>query len=629
MAGKRDDALLAAMMGSIVHRGPDDQGAFQSPAISLAMQRLSIIDLAGGKQPVSDKSGKVVLVFNGEIYNFPELRDRLLACGHVLRGLSDTETLLHAYLEWGWDALPQLNGMFAFAIADFRNGAKLHLVRDHVGIKPLYVCRRQGSLLFASEMKAILCDATVAREIHPASLAAFLRFRYVPGETSLIKGIEKLPAGHLLTWEGGEVRMQRWYTPPRRVVGGRRDLSDGAVEAAFAESLSEAVRRQTIADVPLGCYLSGGLDSAVLAALMVRHQGQVNSFSVGFHSDRDETPQARWSAERIGTRHHEIYCTEKDFSLLERLVWHLDEPIGDAIVIPMYLLAREAKQHVKVVLSGEGADEVLGGYLFHKTVLAAVRAREYVPGFLRKGGIGLLQALPHRLLNRLFSYPASLGVEGKARLVRFAREADSAPVEDLYRRLIYLFEPEEASAIFQPDFLSALAADGAVRGASGGEGSVVERLVHVQYRDWLPDNILMKLDKMTMAASLEGRVPYLDREFIEFSMGIPDHLKIRGWREKVILRRLLGKLGLQELVDRRKMPFFIPVDRFFASETFRGLYAQFREENHLTRFIRPDFMARFSLADCSMMGSKRLIALIILNLWMKVFVPDGAGRSLG
>lgn len=617
IGGFRDDNLVQRMNQSIIHRGPDDKGYFYSINHSLGMRRLSIIDLQTGHQPMFACEKKVAIVFNGEIYNYKEIRALLEDKGHVFRSQSDTETILLGYIEWGLNILDKLNGMFSIAISDNREKPVLYLIRDRLGVKPLYYHFEQGRLTFGSEIKAVLKNERINRQINPWALHHYFKLRYVPGNDTLIKGLCKLPAGCWLRFLDNDINITNYWSPtfPEK----KRKINYYEASEGLKEKLEKAIKRRLVSDVPVGAYLSGGLDSSVIAALMAKfHSGPINTFTIGFNSANDETHQALETARYLGTDHHEIYCNDKDFEDLEKIVWHLDEPIGDAIVLPMYLLAKEARKHVKVILAGEGADEIFGGYLFHKTLNAVSRYKGYIPRHLRMLIRSVFRKVPHGLINCAFQYPANLGESGKKKLTEFLVEIENKTSSEQYRSLISLYSDTELSTLYHPQFKTDLKnnnnyfAENIVGGASN-----LDFILGYQYRDWLPDDILMKLDKMTMAHSLEGRVPFLDHELVNYVNGLPDHYKIRGWKDKFILRQYAKDILPSQNARRPKIPFYIPMDEYFKKPTFSKLLDQFREENYLDGILQPELLSKFDGSTNNLIESKQLFSMMILNLWIK------------
>lgn len=622
IAGFRDDNLVVRMTELLCHRGPDDYGHACADNISLGMRRLSIIDLEHGHQPMHANGASVSIVYNGEVYNFRELRQQLEQLGYSFKTNSDTEVVLQGYMAWGLDVFLKLNGMFAVALADHRNTPQLVLARDRFGTKPLYYHCDNERLTFASELKSVLANKRISRTLNPHAVHQYLQLRYVPGNECLFKGIHKLAAASYLVFRSGqEPRKTTYWTVPYPEKKLNISFRDAVTEVRTL--LRTSVRRRMIADVPVGAFLSGGVDSSVIVSLMREfNSGELNTFSVGFGTENDETSLARETAAQLGTNHHEIVCSDEDFAHIEDIAWSLDEPIGDAIVLPMYLLARKASSKVKVVLAGEGADEVFGGYLFQKTLLAAQRYRSHVPAVFRRIACGLLRFVPHGMLNAAFEYPAALGTKGKERLVEYLKCIESDSLVSQYRSLISLYSSEELGSVYSTAFREKLEKERPyvrtqLDTSVTGNASWLDPILSLSFWDWLPDDIMMKLDKMTMAHSLEGREPYLDHELVAYVNSLPDAYRIRGWKDKRLLRAAAEDILPQRTAYRKKKPFYIPIDTYFQQPTFRDIFNHFKRHNQLGEIFCEDYLESLSLSQTSLIESKQLFSLIILNTWLE------------
>ncbi len=573
-SGLQQPGLIEAMADSMRHRGPDSSGFLHDGDIALGHRRLSIIDVAGGQQPLENEDGSLVLICNGEIYNYKELRRELMERGHRFRTRSDSEVILHLFEELGPECLARFNGMFAFALFD-RRQRQLFLARDRIGIKPLYYAHAGDRLLFASEMKALLQYRELRTEVDPLAVHRYLALRYVPGPGTLFRGIRKLPAGHYLIFGPGGMRLVRYWQP--ELYDGDYRLSDREYEEEFRELFERSVRRRLISEVPVGAYLSGGLDSSVIVAAFSRLVEQpVKTFAVGFGYRHDEVEQAAETAERLGCDHTQVECTAEDLLRLPTIVHHLDEPIGDPIVVPMFLLAREATKRVTVILTGEGADEIFGGYLFHRALLRGRQLGDWLPGPLRRALLEpAVRLAPARLINLAFDYPASLGRRGKRKLVDFLGLLGPEDLAAAYRHLISLFDSTDLDELYTAGFRESVDAAIAATPAAlaNGRGPLLNRILHLQFEHWLQDDILMKQDKMTMAHSIEGRVPFLDHELVEFSMRLPPRLKINGSVNKAILRSYAAQVLPPETAKRRKLPFYLPLDRYLSHPGYGELVA--------------------------------------------------------
>ncbi len=540
----------------MVHRGPDDEGTVQLDGVTLGMRRLSIIDLEGGHQPIRNEDSSVWVVQNGEIYNHLELRALLLAAGHTFHTQSDTEVLVHGYEEWGEDLVGRLNGMFAFALVDRARGA-LFLARDRMGIKPLHYAIDGRRLVFASELKALLSDPSLRKGIDPVALDEYLAYEFVPSPRSIVLGVSKLQPGHALTWsiKGGSPRLRRYWAPELNVDGGSRNRSLDQECDELRAVLRESVRKELISDVPLGVFLSGGIDSSAVTAMMTGLGGSVKSFSVGFaERSFDEAPYAREVARHLGTEHHEL-TLEPDMllGLIPRLPTLLDEPLGDASIIPTYLLSAFTRRHVKVALGGDGGDELFAGY----PTLQAHRLAGYymrAPRLLREGLVEpVVRRLPVSRDNLSFDFRAKRFVGG----ARY-------PVAERHQRWMGSFGPEERAALLSGDVreqLSRHAADSAV-----GEAPLLDPLNHVLMMDmrmYLENDILVKLDRSSMMASLEGRVPLLNNDLVAYATQLPLNMKLRGLRSKFLFKRALRGILPDRILDRPKKGFGIPVAHWF------------------------------------------------------------------
>ena len=617
-AGSADERplpqVLDRMCARIAHRGPDDEGSRIGEGVALGMRRLSIIDLEGGSQPIRNEDGSLWIVFNGEIYNYPELRPQLIALGHLMSTHSDTECVLHAYEEWGDEFLGHLNGMFAFAMWDVRRRV-LILARDRLGIKPLYYARRGRDLVFGSELKAILAHPGVPREIDLAAVGQYLSLEYVTSPRSILRGVEKLPPGHVLRWrqDDGSVAVRQWWNVD---LGSSEQAPEPDLDACAADlraALKEAVRKELVSDVPIGVFLSGGIDSSAVAATMAElTPGNVNSFSIGF-SDRsfDESGWARLVAERLKTNHHELVLEPHMlFDLVPEVTALLDEPMADASIIPTYLLSRFTRQHVKVALGGDGGDELFAGY---PTVLAHRLAGYYnqLPGFVRRRLIpGVVNLLPVNYDNLSFDYRAKRFV-GSAHL----------DVGQRHRSWMGSFTPDEVAAVVAPDVLAAAeeAPDPVLQHLAAR--SLREPLNQVLYLDmklYLENDILVKVDRASMMVSLEARVPLLNVDFVEHVARLPLSLKLHRFDQKFIFKRAMRGLVPNEVLARRKKGFGIPVARWFRgplrellldtlSPTGMGRHGLFRQ-SEVEKLIR-------SHLDGSRDHRKELWTLFIFQRW--------------
>jgi asparagine synthase (glutamine-hydrolysing) len=551
------------MCSSLTHRGPDDEGWVHLDGVTLGMRRLSIIDLEGGHQPLHNEDSTVWVVQNGEIYNHLELRDLLIAAGHSFNTRSDTEVLVHGYEEWGEEMVERLNGMFAFAVLDRRRGA-VFLARDRMGIKPLHYAIDGKRLVFGSELKALLCDPALRREIDPIALDEYLAYEFVPSPRSIVRGINKLQPAHTLTWTvtDGTHRLRRYWTPELgvgetarpRSLDRRRSLDSDCEE--LRSVLRESVRKELISDVPLGVFLSGGIDSSAVTAMMTQLGGDVKSFSVGF-ADRsfDESDHARRVARHLGTEHRELTLEPGMLlGLIPQLPTLLDEPLGDASIIPTYLLSAFTRRHVKVALGGDGGDELFAGY---PTLQAHRLAAYYVkaPRLLREGLVEpVVRRLPVSRGNLSFDFRAKRFIGGAG-----------YPTAERHQRWMGSFAAEERTALLSAEMRRQLTANGSgdVDLGQAAYADPLNQVLMLDMRLYLENDILVKLDRASMMASLEGRVPLLNNDFVEYATHLPLNMKLRGLRSKFLLRRALRGLLPDAILNRPKKGFGIPVAHWF------------------------------------------------------------------
>ncbi len=576
-------ARLEAMAVAIAHRGPDDQGFLQQPTrdgryrVGLAHRRLSIIDVAAGHQPLANEDDTVWIVFNGEIYNFAELRVELEAAGHRFRTHSDTETIVHAYEQWGAECVSRLRGMFSFALWD-GGRQRLVLARDRFGKKPLFIAEVDGALIFGSEIKAVLASGRPEARVDLDSVRDYFAYRYVPGPATLYQGIRKLMPGSIAIWERGQLTERRYYLPPdQQPLDAAR--AEGDVVGGFLERLDEAVRLRMVSDVPFGAFLSGGIDSSAVVALMSRHSElPVRTFSVGFRESRySELSYARTIADHCRTQHTELTVSQDDLMQhLPALVAFRDAPVAEPSDIPIYLLSREASRSVKMVLTGEGADELLGGYPKHAAEVFAGSYR-HLPEPLRQGLIEpLVRALPFRF-RRIKTAVSTLGLSDHAqRMVRWFGAATPAELD----RLLALppSAPRESRRQAVPFEV-----------ASGN--SALRAVLYFDQTSWLPDNLLERGDRMTMAASIEARMPFMDHELAAYVSSLDDRWRVRGRTGKVVLREAMTRLLPKAILERPKVGFRVPV-----SDWFRGPMRGYLEEHLLSSASRTrDFYRRDTL----------------------------------
>ena len=607
-----DPAVLRAMGDRIAHRGPDAEGFLNDPGLGLVHRRLSIIDLSGGGQPLGNEDGSVQVVFNGEIYNFQELRRGLEARGHRFRTNSDTEILVHLYEDEGADLVRRLRGMFAFALWD-RADRRLLLARDRLGIKPLYVYRDAEKLLFGSELKAVLAHPGVGRDVDPEALEDYLAFGMVPGSRSIFRRVEKLPPAHTLT-----VRAAELGQAPRRywrlhVEPDPRPSADEWEEAVRAK-VSEAVRLHLIADVPVGAFLSGGLDSSVVVATAADPApGPLQTFSIGFADEAvNELPYARQVAERFGTRHTEEVVTPDAVSLLDDLAWFYDEPFADNSAIPTFLVARLAARSVKVALSGDGGDEAFGGYTRYAHDLKEATIRRRLPSWLRRRVLGPLA----RVWPKADWLPRPL--RAKTLLTNLSLEAGTA-----YANTLSICRPPLRRGLLAADVSARL--NGHRPGrlieadyATAPAGDALGGMMAADVGTILPDDFLVKVDRASMAHGLEVRPPLLDHELMELAARIPPAWKVRGGETKWVLKRAFRGRLPETAVDRAKHGFELPIDGWLRGPLRDTFEAGVLDPRARVRdFVDQPTARKLYRAHCSGTGRHGgvLWALLVLARW--------------
>jgi asparagine synthase (glutamine-hydrolysing) len=537
------EADLRRMCGAIVHRGPDDEGRLAIPGAALGMRRLSVIDVTGGHQPMTNEDGTVHVVFNGEIYNHHELHDRLIRRGHRFQTRSDTETLVHLYEDHGPGLAEHLRGMFGFAVYDAPR-RRLVLARDRLGQKPLYYWERDGGLAFASEVRSLHGLAAFPAEVDPAAVAEYLRLGYVPDPLCIYRGVRKLPPGHVLVWErgAGPARVERYWTPVREEVA----VGPADAVAELRRLLSDAVRSHLESEVPLGAFLSGGVDSSAVVAEMARQLDRpVRTFSIGFDVDAfNEAPHAARVAAALGTEHTELIVRPDADALVERVVLGFDEPFADSSALPTYLVAELARQHVTVALSGDGGDELFAGY----TRYAELMGRRELPAWARRVLAPAARALPHGAYgrNRLLDLSRALRQRYATTVASPLAEAEGGVGRGL---LPGVREPIDAP--LRELFASAAGRD------------LLTQLTLVDLQSYLPGDILTKVDRMSMAVSLEARVPLLDHPLVEFAVSLPSALKLRDGTGKWIFREAIRDLVPASVLEKPKQGFAVPLAQWF------------------------------------------------------------------
>jgi len=603
------------MCAAIRHRGPDDDGFYFDEFAGLGMRRLSIIDLKSGKQPIHNTDRSAWIVFNGEIYNYRDLRKQLEKLGHTFYTNSDTEAIIHAYDQYGADCPKHLRGMFAFAIWDSRS-QELFLARDRVGKKPLLYAQLNGQLVFASEFSALLLHPDISREIDYAALDKYLSFMCVPAPLTAFRAIKKLEPGHSLRWRNGELKIERYWQPD---FSHKLDISEEEAGERAIAILREAVRVRLMSEVPLGAFLSGGIDSSTVVALMSEESSEpVKTFSIGFEEqDFSELHHARRVAEHVGADHHEFIVRPDAMEVLPLLVEHYGEPYADSSAIPTYYVARETRQHVTVALNGDGGDESFAGYERYAAMQLAERYHR-LPALLRQSiieqGVDLL--------------PTSETQRSRVRDAKRFLKAASLPKVERYLRWVSVFDNEHKQAIYSEAFRRETDGAEAARllepwfARANGSG-IVDAALLADIMTYLPNDLLVKVDIATMAVSLEARSPFLDHHVIEFAASLPEKMKLRGLTTKYLLKRVLRSLLPPENLNRRKMGFGVPIGHWFRGTLQPFVREKLLSEKALRRnLFQPEVVKDLidQHTEAKKENSAQLWTLLMLELWFERFI---------
>ncbi len=627
LAGCSDKALLKRMCKLISHRGPNHTGYHLGKGISMGYNRLAIIDLKSGNQPIYSDNGNLAIVFNGEIYNYLFLKEELEKRGHRFKTNSDTETILRGYEQWGPEIANKLRGMFAFAIWDGKR-KRLFIARDKFGKKPLYYAQINRMLGFASEIKSLLLLPNFNKALDYKAIDEFLAYRFIPSPRTIFKGVRKLPPGHYLIWQDGNLSIKPYW----RLQYSPQQHSEEHFAKRVRELLDEAVRIRLMSEVPLGAYLSGGIDSSGVVALMAAHSDQpVKTFSVGFGVEKyDELPFARKVAEEFSTDHHEIIVSPKSIKELPKIIWHLDEPMADPTSIPTYLLSKFAKRKVTVVLTGEGGDEIFGGYEQYKIMQLAYTHGRKIPQVLRKHVIPhAVRAIPKNILDLFFKYSSALGKKGIERFSHFI--SDLGEPEKSYLELVQIFDKQERESLYLHEELDAADLSrnvGKFFKPTSSRGDLLAQMQLFDVATELPDDLLMKVDKMTMAASVEARAPLLDVPLAELAFTIPSSMKIKNSTEKYILRKALADILPKPILQRKKMRFFVPIDYWFGGD-LKGIAENLLLESDRKLFKRKEVRKILQGYDNSRAyAARQLWNLISLELWCRIYLDRGLRKQV-
>jgi asparagine synthase (glutamine-hydrolysing) len=615
-SGGASRELLQKMNKCIVHRGPDEDGFYLKDSVGLAMRRLSIIDLAGGQQPIFNHDKTKAIVFNGEIYNFQELRRDLEKRGHEFYTNSDTEAIVHLYDEFGADCVNYLRGMFAFAIWD-ETDKSLFIARDRVGKKPLlYSHQPNGDLIFGSEFTALLSHPSVSREVDFAAIDSYLSFLCIPAPQTAFRSIRKLAPGHWMRWKNGEIEMKRYWTPD---FSKKIKITEEEAITETTRILREATKLRMISEVPLGAFLSGGVDSSAVVALMAQESDKpVKTFSIGFEEqDFSELKYAKIVANHVGAEYNEFVVRPNALEVLPVLVEHYGEPYADSSAIPTYYVSKETRKHVTVALNGDGGDESFAGYERYAAMRIAEKYHR-LPEVLRR-------QLIEKLVNLI---PTSEFKKSRVRDAKRFLQAASLPKTERYFRWVSSFNREAKQELYAPEFAAEINGQNASDvieqwfAKSNGAG-ILDTTLLTDQMTYLPNDLLVKVDIASMANSLEARSPFLDHKVIEFAASLPENLKMRGFETKSLLKKATARLVPREVVYRRKMGFGVPVGSWFRGEMKSFVREVLLSEKSLRRgIVKPEMIEKYvgEHTNAERDHTFQIWTLLMLELWFQRFI---------
>lgn len=601
----------------LAHRGPDGQGCYQDENYCLIHKRLAVIAIdESAAQPFFSSNKEWALVYNGEIYNYRQVRSDLINCGVRFRTQSDTEVLLNAIIHWGLEtALTLINGMFSFVAVNLRT-KKCFVVRDRLGVKPLYYLKTSEGYFFSSEIKPLLIFKPI--EVNPDSLNSYIQLRYVPGPKTLFKNIEQIPPGTYATLDTTGFNKKTWWSFDH--ITPDKSLSPQQAQEKCWELLSDAIKIRNIADVPLGSFLSGGIDSATITAQLASMSPKINATTLSIPTKQDESRKAKDISNYLNINHHIVNIGPRDFDLYKKGLYHLENPIGDSIIVPTLILARETAKMMKVVLSGEGADEVFSGYIHHQFLALEGRIAKIVPSGFEKILALAFSKIPQTILELLFPYPSKLGVSGKNKIVNHLSNLKN-PYER-YQSLVWLFHDDDSRKLWS------LSEQGEnplrVYWNSLQDQSPEQKLRKLDLKYWTPDYTLHRLDRLTMAYGLEGRVPFYDYRLVELSLRCQSKLVMNWRRPKQLLRDSIpDKLLPSDVIARRKQSFYLPVEEVFHESFFTWAKENILDNSNKRPWINKIEIERWlSRKDWELLDSKRLQVILNLELWAQIFLDE-------
>lgn len=618
-----DRTLLRSMTDRIRHRGPNAEGHFADKYVSLGSRRLSIIDLSkAANQPIFNEDKSIALVYNGEIYNFKEIKKILQEKGHRFTSNTDTEVVVHAYEEYGTGCLEHFNGFFGFALYDLKKKL-IFLARDRLGIKPLYYYYDGKKFIFSSEIKAILEDRTIKREVNNSALNKYLMFRYVSGEETIFRNIYRLKPGHMLLFDckNNKIKTEKYWD----VKTGTANHSEKAYGKNILELFKDSVEKRLMSDVPLGVYLSGGIDSSSVAAMM-KNLGvrNISTYSVGFEHDAigNELGYARKVSELLETKHHEFVIKPSMVNELPKIVWHLDEPLADPAAVPVYFLSKQATKSVTVVLTGDGADELFAGYDQYKFMALGDKMR-FVPKTLRRHFFpAIARTMPKSLMDKIYKYSTSTGPKMYERLGKFLSCVGENDAK-AYLEVVSVFDEEEKNHLTNEKYPVKNIYDEMNREYFPDRKDYLNRVAYMDLKTYLPEDLLMKPDKMCMAFGIEARVPFLDYRLVQYAFSIPSKFKLKGGTTKYIMKKSFRNLLPKEILHRKKQPFQVPLDQWMSKELmdyFKNLLGNRINHRYFNRnYIRKIFD---NYSKSKLFYGRQLWSLGIFNIWHRLYIEE-------
>lgn len=611
-----DGKLLQNMTDSIMHRGPNASGHYTDNGISLGSRRLSIIDLSkAGNQPIYNEDKSIALVFNGEIFNFHELREKLEK-RHSFKSNADSEVIVHAYEEYGFDCVSHFNGFWGFAIYDSKKKV-LFLSRDRLGLKPLYYYYDGEKFIFASEMKAILEDKGINKTMNLDALSNYLTYRYISGSATIFNEIRKLEPGNYMVFDlkTSKFEISQYWDIPIKI----QNRGGQIIEKEIIRLLQDSVRLRLISDVPLGVFLSGGIDSSSIVAMMKNFSDEIKTYSLAFAHDKtgNELDYAKKVSQHFGTRHTEITIDTDIIKDLPKIVWHLDEPMCDTAAVPNYYLSKEAKKSVTVILTGDGSDELFAGYDQYKFLELGYKMRN-TPNIIKKAIPYSVKLIPKSLLDKIYRYSSATGSQMADRLGKMMIDLKDNKAK-AYADVLGTFDDDEKKELLRFDFKQHY---GGINQKYYSKNDYLAQLTYFDAKNYLPEDLLMKPDKMGMAWSIEARVPYLDYRLVEYAFSIPSSLKLRNGVSKYILKKALKNHLPREIICRKKQPFHMPLDEWFSKglkDYFYGILSSSNSASELfdRRYIKKIF-ERYS--NSRLYYGRQIWSLGVFSIWHEIFI---------